>query len=123
MNKQELLNSLNSIRGTCLHENSFKSGVITGLEIAITEVEKFDEPTKVEPLVVPKGLAMWLSEQYLGEEGSLFTIINRLDDMWFTGEFLDFINDNKGQLIEVILGNREYVVEQEKLYYVLNKHG
>lgn len=29
----------------------------------------------------------------------------------------------KKQLIEVILGNRPYEVEKEKLYYVLNDHG
>lgn len=84
-------------------------------------VDKIDEINR--PLVVPKELGTWLGCQELGNEGSLFSIIGRLEDMWVGGHFVDFINDNKGQLIEVILGNREYVVEQEKLYYVLNKHG
>ena len=118
MNKQELLNSLNSIRGACTSGSSFQSGVSTGLEIAITEVEKLNEPTKAEPLVVPKGLGMWLSDQCLGEEGSFFSIIGELEDMWVESNFEDFITDNKRELIEVILGTREYEVEKEKLYRV-----
>lgn len=117
MNKQELLDEFNKVMGLTTG-NIFSSGVKSGLEVGIRLVEQLDEPTKVEPLVVPKGLAMWLSEQYLGEEGSLFTIIKKLDDMWFTGEFLDFITDNKKELIEVILGTRQYEVEKEKLYRV-----
>lgn len=79
-------------------------------------VDKIDELNK--PLVVPKGLGMWLSDQCLGEEGSFFTVIGELEDMWSESGFLDFITDNKKELIEVILGNREYEVEKEKLYRV-----
>lgn len=79
-------------------------------------VDKIDELNK--PLVVPKGLGMWLSDQCLGEEGSFFTVIGELEDMWSESGFFDFITDNKKELIEVILGNRGYEVEKEKLYRV-----
>lgn len=79
-------------------------------------VDKIDELNK--PLVVPKGLGMWLSDQCLGEEGSFFTNIKNLEDMWVESNFEDFITDNKRELIEVILGTREYEVEKEKLYVV-----
>ena len=82
-------------------------------------VDKIDELNR--PLVVPKGLGEWLDNENLGNEGSLFTIIKKLDDMWVKSEFEDFISDNKGQLIEVILGNRGYEAEKERLYYVLDK--
>lgn len=118
MNKQELLHDLNWIMNTYPNVGSFESGFRTGLATAIAEIDKLDESTKVEPLVVPKGLGKWLSEQYLGEEGSLFTIIKRLDDMWVKSEFEEFITDNKKELIEVILGAREYEIEKEPLYVV-----
>ncbi|WP_373742921.1 DUF1642 domain-containing protein [Jeotgalibaca porci] len=84
-------------------------------------IDQLDEPTKVEPLVVPKELGEWLAERHLGCQGSLFSIIGDLEDMWVGSHFEDFITDNKKSLIEVILGAREYEVEKEKLYYVLNK--
>lgn len=84
-------------------------------------VDKIDELNK--PLVVPKGLGMWLSDQCLGEEGSFFSVISELEDMWLWSYFKDFINDNKNELIEVILGLREYEVEKEKTYYVLDRQG
>lgn len=80
-------------------------------------VDKIDELNR--PLVVPKELAEWLAEQSLGEEGSLFSIIRRLEDMWSECDYLDFITDNKKELIEVILGNRGYEIEKEKLYQVI----
>ena len=79
-------------------------------------VDKIDELNK--PLVVPKGLGMWLSDQCLGEEGSFFSIIGELEDMWVESDFEDFITENKKELIEVILGNRGYEVEK-KLYQVI----
>lgn len=80
-------------------------------------VDKIDELNR--PLVVPKGLGEWLDNENLGNEGNLFSIIGRLEDMWADSRFEDFINDNKGQLIEVILGSRGYEVEKEKLYQVI----
>lgn len=84
-------------------------------------VDKIDELNK--PLVVPNGLGEWLDNENLGNEGSLFSIIGELEDMWPGCNFEEFITDNKKQLIEVILGNRGYEVEKEKLYYVLDKQG
>lgn len=105
-------------------EKDFLKGVYvdfnTGIHLALSIVAQIENPKTetLKPLVVPKGLGKWLSEQYLGEEGSLFTIIKRLDDMWVKSEFEDFITDNKKELIEVILGAREYEVEKEPLYVV-----
>lgn len=79
-------------------------------------VDKIDELNK--PLVVPKGLGEWLDNENLGNEGSLFSIIGRLEDMWAGYGFEEFISYNKKQLIEVILGSRGYEVE-EKLYQVI----
>ena len=80
-------------------------------------VDKIDELNK--PLVVPKGLGEWLDNESLGNEGGLFSIIGRLEDMWPGCNFEEFITDNKKQLIEVILGNRGYEVEKEKMYRVI----
>lgn len=80
-------------------------------------VDKIDELNK--PLVVPKGLGMWLSDQCLGAEGSFFSIIGELEDMWVESDFEDFITENKKELIEVILGSRGYEVEKEKMYRVI----
>lgn len=118
MNKQELLNELNDIMNTYSGEDSFENGVIIGLGTAIARIGKLDEPTKVKPLVVPKDLGKWLSEQSLGDEEILFSTIKKLDNIWVNSGFEYFITSNKKALIEVILGLREYEVEKEKLYYI-----
>lgn len=123
MNKQELINELNLARDSYSNEDSFRSGVRTGLRIALGVIEKLDEPEKVEPLVVPKELGEWLAKQDIGDEGRFFSIIGRLDDMLGMDMFDNFIDDNKKELIEVILGTRPYKVEKEELYYVLDKKG
>ena len=79
-------------------------------------VDKIDELNK--PLVVPNDLGKWFSEQSLGAEGSFFTNIKKLNDIWVESNFEDFITDNKRELIEVILATRKYEVQKEKLYRV-----
>ena len=86
-------------------------------------IDQLDEPEKIEPLVVPKYLGEWLAKQSLGNEKNLFGIIGGLEDMWVRGDFEEFIDTNKKELIEVILGTKPYEVEKEKLYYVLDKQG
>jgi len=86
--------------------------------VAILIVSQIEtpKPEAPNPLVVPKELAEWLANQSLGDEGFLFGVIGRLEDMWADSHFEDFIDDNKKELIEVILGTREYEVEKEQLY-------
>ena len=50
---------------------------------------------EAEPLVVTKGLGEWLARENLGNEGCLFSIIGRLEDMWADSHFEEFITDNK----------------------------
>ena len=78
---------------------------------------------KLKTLVVPKGIGRWLDHQELGKESTIFTVINNLDQLFRIN--LDnrtgyFIMLNKKELIEVIIGSRDYKVEDE-LYYALIK--
>ena len=93
-------------------------GFNTGIHLALSIVAQIENPKTetLKPLVVPKGLGEWLSKQYLGEEESFFSIIRKLEYIWVKSEFEEFITDNKKELIEVILGTREYEVEKEQLY-------
>lgn len=92
-------------------------------------INQLDEPTEAEPLVVPRSLGELLVSIPLGEKTMLIPMIEDLRKFWsetFERDRQDlyyFIADNTKQLIEVILGNRGYEVEKEKLYYALNKHG
>ncbi|WP_373804796.1 DUF1642 domain-containing protein [Jeotgalibaca porci] len=85
-------------------------------------IDQLDEPEKVEPLVVPKDLVDFLVCRPIGEEAFLITMIQDLREFWsdtIEGQDLhNFITDNKKEIIEVILGNRSYEVEKEKLYVV-----
>ena len=78
---------------------------------------------KLKTLIVPEGLGRWLDHQELGKESTIFTVISNLDQLFKIN--LDnrtgyFIMLNKKELIEVIIGNRDYQVE-EQLYYALVK--
>ncbi|WP_373757841.1 DUF1642 domain-containing protein [Jeotgalibaca porci] len=118
MDKQELLESIENM-GSEVSEN-YPHDQVVDRELVIKLVEGLDEPEKVKSLVVPKELGEWLACQKLGNEGSFFSIIIELEDMWLGSGFEEFITDNKKQLIEVILGNRGYEVEKEKLYHVVS---
>lgn len=85
--------------------------------LVVSQIEN-PKPEALKPLVVPKELAEWLAEQRLGEEGSLFSIIAELEDMWARNGFDNFISDNKKELIEVVIGTRPYEVEIEQIYVV-----
>lgn len=78
---------------------------------------------KLKTLVVPEGLGRWLDHQELGKESTLFTVISNLDQLFkinLDNQTGYFIMLNKKELIEVIIGNRDYRVE-EQLYYALIK--
>lgn len=110
MNKKELIEALQAECDECHPLYNFS--IRTGFERAIEMVEELLEPTEAKSLVVPKELGEWLGCQKLGNEGSFFSIIAELEDMWLGCGFEEFITDNKKQLIEVILGNRGYEVEK-----------
>ena len=74
-------------------------------------------------LLVPERLGVWLESMELGNPKGYFTMIDSLFNYWnnVTDSSLDnFIDDNKKELIEVIIGSREYKVG-EPLYYALIK--
>lgn len=77
---------------------------------------------ELEALVVPAELGAWLGDKELGEPCYYFTVINELADYWdpLGAPLGSFITQNKKELIEVILGSREYKIE-EPLYYALAK--
>ena len=80
--------------------------------------------TKLETLVVPTDLGEWLKSRELGESGAYFSTIDALFHYWDYApdtEVFNFISQNKKELIEVIIGSREYEVEEEPLYYALIK--
>ena len=79
--------------------------------------------TKLETLTVPTDLGEWLQSRGIGESGVYFSTIDALFHYWDTvscSPTSDFISKNKKELIEIILGNREYEVEEQK-YYVIDK--
>ena len=98
----------------------YTDGFNTGIDLALSIVAQIENPKTetLKPLVVPKDLGKWLSEQSLGDEEILLNTIKRLDNIWVNSGFEYFITSNKKALIEVILGLREYEVEKEKLYYI-----
>ena len=79
--------------------------------------------TKLETLVVPTDLGEWLQSREMGKPGVYFSTIDALYHYWDTApdtSVFDFISRNKKELIEVILGVRDYEVE-EPLYHALIK--
>lgn len=122
MNKEQLKEAVGELN---LVDTVFESDGASYIDTAVSVtqvydlIDQLDRPGKVEPLVVPKELSEWLCCQKLGNEGNFFSIIIELEDMWSGSGFEEFITDNKKQLIEVIIGNRGYEVEKEKLYYIL----
>ena len=79
--------------------------------------------TKLETLTVPTDLGEWLQSRGIGESLTYFSTIDALYHHWEsvigspTG---DFISQNKKELIEVIIGTREYRIETP-LYCALIK--
>ena len=80
---------------------------------------------KLETLVVPEELGRWLKNRSLGSPGRYFTVINELFEHYITVASYptdNFIHENKKELIEVILGSREYKVEEPKYYALAKGH-
>lgn len=79
---------------------------------------------ELETLIVPKELGAWLENRQLGDPDFYFTMIEELFKYWrsYSLDFSlgNFISENKKELIEVILGSREYKIEGP-LYYALVK--
>ena len=81
---------------------------------------------ELEILVVPEELGEWFQTKRIGEPWCFFTTIDELFQYWDTvidDPLGDFIDTNKKELIEVILGSREYRIEEPAKYYVLDKYG
>ena len=79
--------------------------------------------TKLETLTVPTDLGEWLQSRGIGESLTYFSTIDALYHYWesvISSPTGSFITDNKKELIEVILGTREYRVEVP-LYHALIK--
>ena len=79
--------------------------------------------TKLETLTVPTDLGEWLQSRGIGESLTYFSTIDALYNHWesvIISPTGSFITNNKKELIEVILGTREYRVE-EPLYCALIK--
>lgn len=79
---------------------------------------------KLETLVVPEELGIWLEDKELGKPCYYFTVINELADYWYPlgAPLGSFITQNKKELIEVILGSREYKVEEPKYCALIKGH-
>lgn len=78
---------------------------------------------KLETLVVPEELGVWLADKKLGKSSHYFTIIDALFHYWdntIDSPIGSFIGENKKELIEVIIGSRKYKIEGP-LYYALIK--
>ena len=79
--------------------------------------------TKLETLTVPTDLGEWLQSRGIGDSWVYFTTIDALYNYWedvISSPTGSFITDNKKELIEVILGTREYRIETP-LYCALIK--
>ena len=79
--------------------------------------------TRLETLTVPTDLGEWLQYREMGDSGAYFSTIDALYNHWesvISSPTGSFITDNKKELIEVILGTREYRIEAP-LYYALIK--
>ena len=79
--------------------------------------------TKLETLTVPTDLGEWLQSRGIGESLTYFSTIDALYHYWesvISSPTGSFISNNKKELIEVILGTREYRIE-EPLYHALIK--
>ena len=79
--------------------------------------------TKLETLTVPTDLGEWLQSRGIGESLTYFSTIDALYHHWesvISSPTGSFITDNKKELIEVILGTREYRIEAP-LYCALIK--
>ena len=79
--------------------------------------------TKLETLTVPTDLGEWLQSRGIGESLNYFSTIDALYHYWesiISSPTGSFITDNKKELIEVILGTREYRIETP-LYCALIK--
>ena len=79
--------------------------------------------TKLETLTVPTDLGEWLQSRGIGESLTYFSTIDALYHYWesvIISPTGSFITNNKKELIEVILGSREYRVETP-LYCALIK--
>lgn len=81
---------------------------------------------KWETLVVPEELGAWLGYQELGNPDYYFSTIEELLQYWSIDALdlpsNDFIAENKKELIEVILGSREYKVEEPKYCALIKGH-
>ena len=78
---------------------------------------------KLETLTVPTDLGEWLQSRGIGESLTYFSTIDALYHYWesvINSPTGSFITDNKKELIEVILGTREYRIETP-LYCALIK--
>ena len=79
--------------------------------------------TKLETLIVPEELGKWLRDNESGCSRTHVAMIVALNYYWdtiFVSPLGEFIAENKKELIEVIIGSREYKVE-EPLYCALIK--
>ena len=79
--------------------------------------------TKLETLTVPTDLGEWLQSRSIGDSLVYFSTIDALYhhlESIISSPTCSFIADNKKELIEVILGVRDYEVE-EPLYHALIK--
>lgn len=80
---------------------------------------------KLETLVVPEELGAWLERIRTGDSKAYFTTIDALHQHWHATLDLPlskFIYENKKELIEVILGSREYKVEEPKYCALIKGH-
>ena len=81
---------------------------------------------KSETLIVPEEIGVLLEDMELGKSSRYFTMIDALFHYWDNtvgSPIGDFIAENRKGLIEIIIGNRGYEIEEPPKYYVLDKYG
>lgn len=81
--------------------------------------------TKLETLTVPTDLGEWLQSRSIGDSLVYFSMIDALYHYWesvISSPTGSFITDNKKELIEVILGTREYRIETPSYCALIKGH-
>ena len=114
MNKQELINELNLARDSYTNENGFRSGVRTGLGIALGVIDQLEDSEKV---VIPKFVADWIEEMKQDKRpfySVMSSLMNKTNHEWAIWKSA---NMNFSEIVAQAWLDG-YQLEKEKLYVV-----
>ena len=118
MKKQELIENLKDLRDSYPNDDRH-NGVRQGLLVAIGAIENLEESKKV---VIPKFVADWIEEMKQGERplyNVMSSLTNKRNHEWTIWKRAN-MNFSETVAQAWLYG---YELEEEKLYYVLDKQG